>query len=142
MVPRTRSAVIVLVNDEQSDPAIAQSIVGLITKDEASADLPKVEGPPAREAALEFFKAMQAGELDRSRLGEEFSVYLTDERVKDAAPRLKALGEPSKVEVTGSYERGGMEVSSIRLTFKSAVLKGLLYRSTDGKIQQLLFDKG
>jgi D-alanyl-D-alanine carboxypeptidase len=142
LIPRTKSAVIVLVNDEQSDPGLAQSIAGLIAKDEAPVDLPKVEGPPAREVALDFFKAMQVGELDRSKLGDEFSAYLTDQRVKAAAPRLRDLGEPSKVEVTGSYERGGMEVASIRLTFKSAVLKGLLYRSTDGKIQQLLFEKG
>ena len=142
LVPRTKSAVVVLINDEQSDPAIAQAIVGLMTRDETPADLPKIAGPSARDAALEFFKAMQAGELDRSKLGEEFSVYLTDERVKAASSRLKPLGEPTKVEVVGVNERGGMEVASIRLTFKSVVLKGLLYRSTDGKVQQLLFEKG
>jgi D-alanyl-D-alanine carboxypeptidase len=141
LVPRTKSAVVVLINDEQSDPAIAEAIVGLLTKVETP-DVPKIAGPPAKEAALDFFHQMQAGELDRSRLGEEFSVYLTDEKVKAAVPRLKELGEPAKVEVTGTYERGGMEVASIRLTFKSVVLKGLLYRSTDGKIQQLLFEKG
>ena len=141
-IPRTRSAVVMLINDEQSDPGIGQSIVGLLTKSEVQPDVPKVAGPLAREAALEFFHQMQAGELDRARLGEEFSVYLTEARLKASAPRLKALGEPEKVEVLGVNERGGMEVASIRLTFKSAVLKGLLYRSTDGKIQQLLFDKG
>jgi D-alanyl-D-alanine carboxypeptidase len=142
LVPLPRSAVVVLINDEQSDPAIAQAVVGLLIKAETPVDLPKIAGPPAKEAALEFFHQMQAGELDRSKLGEEFSVYLTDERVKSASPRLKALGEPTKVEVLSTSERGGMEVASIRLTFKSEVLKGLLYRSTDGKIQQLLFEKG
>jgi D-alanyl-D-alanine carboxypeptidase len=142
LIPRTKSAVVVLINDEQSDPAIAQAIVGLLTKSETPFDLPKIAGPPAKEVALDFFHQMQAGELDRSKLGEEFSVYLTDEKVKAAAPRLKALGEPTKVDVLSQSERGGMEVSSIRLTFKSAAIKGLLYRSTDGKIQQLLFEKG
>ena len=37
---------------------------------------------------------------------------------------------------------GGMEVASIRLTFRSATLRGLMYRTPDGKIQQLLFEKG
>jgi D-alanyl-D-alanine carboxypeptidase len=142
LVPRTKSAVVVLINDEQSDPAIAQAIVGLLIKPETPPDIPKVAGPPPRDAALDFFRQMQAGELDRSKLGEEFSVYLTDDRVKAASPRLKALGEPTKAEVLSTSERGGMEVASIRLTFKSAVLRGLLYRSTDGKIQQLLFEKG
>jgi D-alanyl-D-alanine carboxypeptidase len=142
LIPMTKSAVVVLINDEQSDPAIAEAIVGLIMKAETPVELPKVAGPSAKEAALDFFHQMQAGELDRSKLGEEFSVYLTDEKVKSAAPRLKELGEPSKVEALSTYERGGMEVSSMRLTFKSAVLKGLMYRSPDGKIQQLLFEKG
>ena len=34
-----------------------------------------------------------------------------------------------------------MEVASIRFTFKTAELRGLLYRTPDGKIQQLLFRK-
>ncbi len=142
LVPSMKSAVVVLINDEQSDPAIAQAIISLMIKDKTPVDLPKIAGPTAKEAALDFFHQIRDGELDRSRLGEEFSVYLTDERVKSASLRLKKLGEPTKVEVLGTSERGGMEVASIRLTFKSAVLKGLLYRSTDGKIQQLLFEKG
>ncbi len=132
---------VVLVNDEQSDPGIAHAILALINKVESPVDLPKIAGPPAKEVALEFFHQMQVGEVDRSKLGEEFSAYLAVEKLKAAAPRLKALGEPGKVEVLSTSERGGMEVASIRLTFKSAILRGLLYRSTDGKIQQLLFEK-
>jgi CubicO group peptidase (beta-lactamase class C family) len=140
-IPRTRSAVVVLINDEQSDPGLGPAIAGLLVRREAQSDIPKVVGPTAKEAALGFFHQMQAGELDRSKLGEEFSIYLTDAKVKAAALRLKELGEPEKVEILGVNERGGMEVALIRLTFKSVVLKGLLYRSPDGKIQQLLFDK-
>ncbi len=84
---------------------------------------------------------MQSGKVDRHRLGEEFGAFLTDERVRAAAPRLKALGEPEKIEVPDLSERGGMEVASILLTFKTAKLRGLLYRTPDGKIQQLLFRK-
>jgi hypothetical protein len=100
-----------------------------------------VNGPPPKEAALAFFREMQAGKVDRDRLGEEFGLFLTDERLRAAAPRLKALGEPDKIEVVQVYERGGMEVASIKFTFKTAVLGGLLYRTPDGKIQQLLFRK-
>jgi hypothetical protein len=35
-----------------------------------------------------------------------------------------------------------MEVTLLRFTFKDAVLKASLYRTPDGKIQQLLFSKG
>jgi D-alanyl-D-alanine carboxypeptidase len=68
-------------------------------------------------------------------------VFLTDDRLRAAAPRLKALGEPDKLEVVSVSERGGMEVASIHLTFKTVELGGLLYRTPDGKIQQLLFRK-
>jgi hypothetical protein len=85
---------------------------------------------------------MQEGKVDRSKLGEEFSIYLSDERLQSAASRLKALGEPDKVEVERTAERGGMEVTALRFIFKNAVLKASLYRTPDGKIQQLLFSKG
>ena len=35
-----------------------------------------------------------------------------------------------------------MEVATLRFTFASVVIEGLLYRTPDGKIQQLLFGKG
>ena len=42
-------------------------------------------GPSPKEAALDFLHQMQAGKLDRDKLGEEFGLFLTDERVKAAA---------------------------------------------------------
>jgi CubicO group peptidase (beta-lactamase class C family) len=146
MIPRTRSAVILLTNCEHLEPAsLHRTVLTLLLKDQAeheAPDVPKVRGPAPKEAGLAFLHQMQAGKVDREQLGEEFSVYLTDERLRTAAPRLKALGEPEKVEVERVSERGGMEVAALRFTFKTAVLKGLLYRTADGKIQQLLFTKG
>ncbi|WP_435011387.1 serine hydrolase domain-containing protein [Tundrisphaera lichenicola] len=141
MIPRLKASVVILMNNEQSDAGIGQAIVGLLTKPEGEPEVPKVDGPSPKEAALAFFREMQAGQVDRGKLGEEFAAYLTDERIAAAAPRLKPLGEPEKVEVRGVRERGGMEVAAIRLTFKDAVLDGSLYRTPDGKIQQLLFEK-
>jgi hypothetical protein len=59
--------------------------------------------------------------------------------VKAGGARLKALGEPQKVEVESTHERGGMEVASVKLTFKTTKVRASLYRTPDGKIQQLLF---
>ena len=146
MIPRTRSAVILLTNSEHLNPgAIHGTILRLLIHDLKKPDtpaVPKIDGPPPKAAALDFLHQMQAGKVDRARLGEEFGVFLSDERIKAAAPRLKALGEPEEVEVEGVSERGGMEVASIRFKFKTAELRGLLYRTPDGKIQQLLFRKG
>src|SRR5262249_36769285 len=145
MVPRTRSAVVLLTNSEHlNSGAIHSTILPLRVKDQkqpVATDVPKVQGPSPKEAALDFLHQMQSGKLNREKLGEEFSVFLTDERVKAAAPRLKVLGEPEKVEVESIEERGGMEVASIQLAFKTTKLHGLLYRTPDATIQQLLFRK-
>jgi CubicO group peptidase (beta-lactamase class C family)/dienelactone hydrolase len=143
VVPRTRSAVVLLNNCEHLNPdALHATILELLIKDQKQrvvTAVPKIDGPAPKDAAVEFLHEMQSGKLDRKKLGDEFSFFLNDERVKSAAPRLKALGEPEKVEVKSIDERGGMEVASIDLTFKSAKLHGLLCRTPDGKIQQLLF---
>jgi len=146
LVPRTKSAVILLTNSEHLDPgSLHRTILTLLLKhqtDREAPEVPKVRGPSAKDVALDFFHQMQAGKVDRSKLGEEFSIYLSDERLRSAAPRLKALGEPDRIEVERTAERGGMEVTALRLTFKNTVLKASLYRTPDGKIQQLLFSKG
>jgi D-alanyl-D-alanine carboxypeptidase len=145
LVPRTRSAVIILTNTEHLPvDSLYSTILRLLLDDhkkEGSPHVPKVNGPSPKEAALDFLHQMQAGKVDRHKLGEEFGLFVTDERLQAAAPRLKALGEPEKVEVMSVSERGGMEVASIHFKFKTAELGGLLYRTPDGKIQQLLFRK-
>jgi hypothetical protein len=100
------------------------------------APCPTVPGPGARETALALVQQMQAGVVDRSALGVPFSEFLTDARLTEAAPRLKALGEPSSVERLG--ERGGMEVASLWIAFASRTVRALLYRSPDGKVQEFL----
>jgi CubicO group peptidase (beta-lactamase class C family) len=144
-IPRTKSAVVVLANTDYVSPSsIHKKIVELLLKDQTEregAAVPKINGPPAKEAALAFLHQMQAGTVDRPKLGDEFSWYLNDERVKAGGSRLQALGEPEKVEVVSTAERGGMEVARVRFTFKTAVVVGSLYRTPDGKIQQLLFYK-
>jgi D-alanyl-D-alanine carboxypeptidase len=145
MVPQTKSAVILLTNTEHLPAdSLHSTILRLLLDDQkkqGSANVPRVKGPPPQEAALDFLHQMQAGKLDRDKLGEEFGLFVTDSRLQSAAPRLKVLGEPENVEVTRVYERGGMEVASIHFTFKTTVLGGLLYRTPDGKIQQFLIRK-
>jgi D-alanyl-D-alanine carboxypeptidase len=145
LVPRTKSAVILLTNNEHLPAdSLHSTILRLLLEDEKKqgpSNVPKVSGPAPKEAALDFLHQMQAGKIDRGKLGEEFGLFLTDLRLQAAAPRLKALGEPEKVEVTGLHERGGMEVASIHFQFKTAAAGGLLYRTPDGKIQQFLIRK-
>ncbi len=142
--PRTRSAVVLLSNTEHVRPnTLYRSIVELVAKDQDekdSAAVPKVDGPDAKKVVLDFLHDLQDGKIDRSNLGEEFSLYMTDERVKSAAARLKALGEPEKVVVGTASERGGMATQTVTLTFKKRVVKASLYRTPDGKVQQIIFN--
>jgi hypothetical protein len=137
--------VVILANTDHVSPGSLQAlVVGLVLKDQATREtpaVPKIQGLAAKEAALDFLHQMQSGSVNRGNLGDEFSWYLNDERVKAGGARLKGLGEPTKVEVLGTAERGGMEVARVRFTFKTAVVIGSLYRTPDGKIQQLLFYK-
>jgi CubicO group peptidase (beta-lactamase class C family) len=143
--PRTKSAVVVLANTDHVSPSNLQALItGLLLKDLSDREgpaVPRVTGLPAKEAGLKFLHEMQAGTVDRAMLGEEFSWYLNEKRVKEGGARLKELGEPEKIEVLNTAERGGMEVARIRFVFKNATVVGSLYRTPDGKIQQLLFYK-
>jgi CubicO group peptidase (beta-lactamase class C family) len=144
MLPRTRSAVVLMTNCDHLDAgSLFNELATLLLKSQAGevAQVPKVRGPAPKEAALEFLHQMQAGEIKRDNLGEEFNHYLSARRVQEARERLQALGEPEKVEVENVSERGGMEFAVLRFTFKSGKVKAYLYRTPDGKIQQFLLYK-
>jgi D-alanyl-D-alanine carboxypeptidase len=143
MLPRVKSGLVVLSNTEHiSATPLRTELWNLLLKDVAEKDapeVPKIVGPEPKAVVLEFLKQLQAGRIDRANLGDEFSYYLNEDRVQSAAARLKALGEPENVEEGAPAERGGMQVVSVKLAFKTAKLRASLYRSPDGKIQQLLF---
>lgn len=142
-VPRPKAGLVVLSNTEHISAApIRSELFNLLLNDIAKKDapaVPKVTGPEAKELVANFFKQMQSGQVDRSQLGDEFNHYLTDDLLKSAASRFQALGEPEKIEADPPGERGGMEVTRVRLTFKTTTLRASLYRKPDGKIEQLLF---
>jgi D-alanyl-D-alanine carboxypeptidase len=154
-VPQTRSAVIVMINDEDGPlanaiveraltvvmPARAASLpvtTGPSAAREDRGAIPRVKGPEPGTMASALFKMLQAGTLQRSDLGEEYSAFVTDIKERDASRALKAFGAPTGVSVRSVGERGGMEVSSVRLTFGSGALDALMYRSPDGKVQEYL----
>ncbi len=145
ILPRTRSAVALSVNSDHLDARpIHSEIVSLLLKATESKPTPEIAGTPAADAARALFAEMQRGSVDRSKFGPEFAAYMSDARVKAAAPKLAALGEPEKVEVKDTSERGGAENATLELRFKGgAIVRAILHRSPDGKIQQfLLFRAG
>ena len=103
---------------------------------EPKPNVPMISGLAATNAVKKTFASLQNGRVNRGEFSEEFNLYLTDGKVAGAARRLKGYGTPQKTEVLTSNERGGMEVTTTRLTFKKGSLKALMYRMPDGKIEQ------
>jgi len=135
-VPRTRSAVVLLSNHMQIDPGeIHGKLLQLVLDDPAR--VPVVRGPPAAEAARALILQMQRGAVDRKNLGPELDAYFDDRRLAEAAPRLRALGDPD-VTVVRLRERGGMEVAILKVAFPSRTVDATMFRAPDGKIHQLL----
>lgn len=163
VVPSTRSAIILFSNlSSYSDVNVVfNQLVALILpvaekrpaaapeakeKTKAAAPtktgIPTIAGPAAADQVKTFFQALQQGRLDRASLGEEFDFFLKEDVIPAAAARLRPYGVPTAAEVESIGERGGMEVSTTRLQFSSGVLKVLMYRTPDGRIQQLFIQKG
>jgi hypothetical protein len=134
---------VLLTNSQFGDPAgIYRTLLNLVVKDGAStAKPPTVAGPTMRDAGLDMLRQLQAGKLDRAKLGAEFSLFMSDAKVADASRRLGPLGEPTSTEVDGPFERGGMEVSRLHFSFATTKLDGLMYRTPDGKVQEFLVSK-
>ena len=154
-IPQTRSAVVVVINDEDGPLANAivehalhavlpaqAATVPVTTGPSAARDdrgeIPRVDGPPAGETARALFVALQSGTLDRSGLGDEYSAFVTEARVRAASRALKPFGEPGGITVRSVGERGGLEVSSVRLAFKAGALDALMYRNPNGKVEEYL----
>lgn len=100
IVPRVRSGVVLLANSEHLNPSsLHGTILGLLFKDLADREgpsVPKVAGQSPKEAALEFLHQMQAGAIDRTNLGEEFSWFLNEEPSVPPQRDSSRLASPKK----------------------------------------------
>jgi len=139
MVPSTQSAVIMAANTGAGLGELPEQLFSLLLKEQPN--LPKVNGPETAAAVRKLFGELQQDKIDRSRLGEAFNWFLTPKKATAAAKRLSPFGDPAKVEVLRVYERGGMEVSVTRLTFKKGRLRALMYRRPDGIIEQFFVEE-
>jgi CubicO group peptidase (beta-lactamase class C family) len=134
MVPSTRSAVVMMCNLEGGYGPVPGQIFSLLLKE--SPNIPVIAGRAAPDAARAVFAELQHGKINRQQFGDEFNQFLTNDKIAGVAKRLKPYGAPTKAEVLGSHERGGMEVTLTRLTFKTGALRVQMYRMPDGKIEQ------
>ena len=84
---------------------------------------------------------LKSGKVDRSVFSADFNEFLTDAKIKGAAERLARFGEPTAAALESASERGGMEVTNVRLTFASGSLRAFMYRMPDGKVQEYFLYK-
>lgn len=135
MVPSTKSSVVMTCNQDGGLGGLPAQVFALLLQ-EPTPNVPKIAGLTAAAATKSTFTSLQKGRVNRSAFSEEFNLYLTDEKIAGAAKRLKSFGAVRQVDVLSSNERGGMEVTTARLTFKQGTLKTLMYRMPDGRIEQ------
>jgi D-alanyl-D-alanine carboxypeptidase len=136
IIPATRSAVVLLTNSDYApldelDTAIVRRLVPKV-------DVPEIHGPLALDAARAFLTALQQGQVDRSTLGEDFNAFLTPELVATAHASLGRLGKITDLRVETTVERGGMEVAILHFKVGQMPAQAYMYRTPDGKIQELL----
>jgi len=139
VIPGTRSSVTVFVNLEGGLGSIPGDLLSLLLK--VPAIIPEVQGAPAVEATKALLVEFQNGTVDRSRLSAEFNTFLTAEKLAGATARLKPYGTPDRAELLSRNERGGMEVTTVRLTFGRGKLRTLMYRQPDGIVEQFFINE-
>ncbi len=137
--PSTRSSVIMMCNLEGGMSPLPGQIFSLLLKEPSN--VPAIAGPAAPETVKTVFAQMQKGKINRAQFAEEFNHYLTDEKISGAAKRLKRYGTPGKAEVLSINERGGLEVTTTRLTFSDGELRVLMYRQPGGLIEQFFVSR-
>ena len=140
VIPSTRSAVVILSNSDFSPiGALNQELIAKVMP--KSPDVPIVAGRSALEAAKKFLTELERGQVDRASLGEDFSVFLTQQKIDAGRRALNAMGPIANVRIAGVGERGGMEVATVLFDVGKTPSRGLLYRTPDGKVQEFLFSR-
>ncbi len=135
-VPRIRAAVIVLSNDFHADVGdLHDKLVSLLL--DRPSDIPLIPGPSAEATAMAIIRELQAGALDRGKLGDDLNGFWTDKRVAEAAAQLRPLGEP-RITLGTRSERGNQEVTELELVFATKTLHATMFRAPTGKVHQLM----
>lgn len=141
MVPSSRSAVVVMANVDWAGGVLDTIESAVLAKLMPTADAPRIDGPPARDVALDLLAQIRTGQVNRALLGEEYDAFLTPARLAVMSSSLQDAGEISAVEPGAIRERGGMEVSTLTFKAGQTAASTLMYRTKDGKVQEFLLSR-
>lgn len=129
------AAVAVLTN--QDAVGAAATIAKLVAPLVAGSSLTAPE-----QQALEIYRGLQQGRIDRSLLAPNLSDYFTPQAVADFQSSLAPLGEPLSLRQSSEELRGGMTFRAFDITYPGRRLRLTTYTYPDGKLEQFLIAPG
>ena len=97
---------------------------------------------PEEKLALDIYRELQHGRIDRSLLAPNLSDYFTPEAIADFQQSLGSLGEPLSLRQTSSTLRGGMTFRSFEIVYPDKRLRLSTYTYPNGKLEQYLISPG
>jgi len=138
--PDDKAAVTVLTNEDASNAASAlgRKIAPLVLSGASAAEVSSAEAVSAEKRALDIFRGLQDGKLDRSQLTALCDAYFTPEAVGDFATSLKPLGVPTSFKQVAEEKRGGMTFRAFNVAFPGRQVRVTVYEMPDGKLEQYL----
>ena len=104
---------------------------------------PIVAGYPLsapEQQALDIYRGLQQGRIDRSLLAPNLSDYFTPQAIADFESSLAPLGEPLSLRQSGEELRGGMTFRTFDITYPGRRLRLTTYTYPSGKLEQYLIE--
>jgi D-alanyl-D-alanine carboxypeptidase len=102
---------------------------------------PLVAGYPLsapEQQALDIYRGLQQGRIDRTLLAPNLSDYFTPQAILDFQSSLAPLGEPLSLRQTNEELRGGMTFRTFDIVYPGRRLRLTTYTYPDGKLEQYL----
>jgi CubicO group peptidase (beta-lactamase class C family) len=104
---------------------------------------PLVAGYPltaSEQQALEIYRSLQQGRIDRSLLAPNLNDYFTPQAIADFQSSLAPLGEPLSLRQSSEELRGGMTFRAFDITYPGRHFRLTTYTYPDGKLEQYLVE--
>jgi CubicO group peptidase (beta-lactamase class C family) len=104
---------------------------------------PLVAGYPLtapEQQALEIYRGLQQGHIDRSLLAPNLSDYFTPQAIADFQTSLAPLGEPLSLRQSREELRGGMTFRVFDIAYPGRRLQLTTYTYPGGKLEQFLVE--
>jgi D-alanyl-D-alanine carboxypeptidase len=94
----------------------------------------------AEKQALDLYRDLQKGHIDRGLLAPNLNDYFSPQTVADFHDSLASLGEPLTFKQVKEELRGGMTLRVFRIVYPGKRLSLSTYTYPDGKLEQFLVD--